>query len=150
MPKGLKFVPIANKIDRAKLKMELEEYWRKIQLMWLMLRKDEKPFPYEKFRPKSTFNSRDKDTVSSREERLWSVGMSSKRFNNLTKKELNSLYNLRGDPTIIIKGANKGSTVVVWDREDYLKQAPKELEDKDVYEEVQNDPSPLTTPLCVL
>ena len=118
--------------------------------MWLMLRKDEKPFPYEKFRPKSTFNSRDKDTVSSREERLWSVGMSSKRFNNLTKKELNSLYNLRGDPSIIIKGANKGSTVVVWDREDYLKQAPKELEDKDVYEEVQNDPSPLTTPLCVL
>ena len=155
MPKGLKFVPIANKIDRAKLKTELEEYWRKIQLMWLILRKDEKPFPYEKFRPKSTFNSRDKDTVieaylSSREERLLSAGMSSKRFNNLTKKELNSLYNLRGDPSIIIKGPNKGSTVVVWDREDYLKQAPKELEDKDVYEEVQNDPSPLTTPLCVL
>ena len=147
MPKGLKFVPIANKIDRAKLKTELEEYWRKLQLMWLMLRKDEKPFPYEKFKPKSTFNSRDMDTVietylSSREETLFNVGMSSKRFNNLTKEELNSLYNLSDDPSIIIKGAHEGSAVVVWDREGYLKQASKELEDNDVYEEVQNDSSP--------
>ena len=33
--------------------------------------------------------------------------------------------------------------MVVWDREDYLKEASKQLEDKDVYEEVQNDPSTL-------
>ena len=31
--KGLKFVPRANKIDRAKLKIELEEYERKLRLM---------------------------------------------------------------------------------------------------------------------
>ena len=30
--------------------------------MW-HFRNDEKPFPYEKFRPKSTFNPRNKDTV---------------------------------------------------------------------------------------
>ena len=50
---------------------------------------------------------------------------------------------LRDDPTIIIKGADKVSAVVVWEREDYLKEASKQLEDKDVYEEVQNDPSTL-------
>ena len=33
--------------------------------------------------------------------------------------------------------------MVVWDRDDYLKEASKQLEDKDVYEEVQNDPSTL-------
>ena len=33
--------------------------------------------------------------------------------------------------------------MVVWDREDYLKEASNQLEDKDVYEEVQNDPSTL-------
>ena len=71
------------------------------------------------------------------------IDISSKRFNNLTKEERNALYNLRDDPTIIIKGADKGSAVVVWDREDYLKEASKQLEDKDVYEEVQNDPSTL-------
>ena len=48
-----------------------------------------------------------------------------KRFNNLTKEERNALCNLRDDPTIIIKGADKGSAVVVWDRGDYLKEASK-------------------------
>ena len=33
--------------------------------------------------------------------------ISSKRFNNLIKEECNELYNLRDDPTIMIKGANK-------------------------------------------
>ena len=34
LSKGLEFVPSANKIDRAKLKRELEEYGRKLCLMW--------------------------------------------------------------------------------------------------------------------
>ena len=67
--------------------------------------------------------------------------ISSKRFNNRTKERHNALYNLRGHPIITIKGTVKGSAVVVWDRGDYLKEASNQLEDKDVYEEVQNDPS---------
>ena len=113
--------------------------------MW-HFRNGEKPFPYKKFRPKSTFNSKNKDTVietylSSLEERLLDIDISSKRSNNLTKEERNSLYNLRDDPTIITQGADESSAVVVWNKEDYLKEASKQLKDKDVYEEVQNDPS---------
>ena len=93
-------------------------------------------------------NPRNKDTVtetylSSLEERLLEIDISSKRFNNLAKEERNELYNLRDDPTIMIKVADKGSEVVFWDREDYLKEASKQLEDQDVYEKVQNDPSTL-------
>ena len=69
------------------------------------------------------------------------IDISSKRFNNLTREERNALYKLRDNPTIIIKAVDKGSAVVFWDREDYLKEAYKQLEDKDVYEEVQNDSS---------
>ena len=68
------------------------------------------------------------------------IDISSKRFNNLTKEERNAIYNLRDDPAIIIKGADKGSAVVAWDRDDYLKEVSKQLENRDVYEEVQNDP----------
>ena len=71
------------------------------------------------------------------------IETSSKRFNNLTKEKRNALNNLRDDPTIVIKGADKDSEVVVWDTEDYLKEASNQLGDKDVYEEVQNDPSTL-------
>ena len=53
------------------------------------------------------------------------IDIFSKRFNNLTREERNALYNLRDDPTIIIKGGDKGSAVVVWHREDYLKESYK-------------------------
>ena len=63
----------------------------------------------------------------------------SKRYNYLTKEERDAFYSLRDDSIIIIKGANKGLDVVVRDNEDYLKEAYKQLEDKEVYEEVSND-----------
>ena len=55
------------------------------------------------------------------------IELPSKRYNNLTKEELDGLYSLRNDSTIIRKGANNGSAVVVWNREDYLKVAYKQL-----------------------
>ena len=119
LSKGLKFVPTANKIDRAKLKTELEEYGRKLRLMW-HFRNDERSFAADRFRPKSSFNPRNKDVIietylSCLEERLLDIEIPSKRFNNLTKEEWEVLYSLKDDPSIIIKGADKGS---VWDRED--------------------------------
>ena len=47
----------ANKIDRTNLKRELEEYGRKLCLMW-HFRNDERTFTTEKLRPKSSFNPR--------------------------------------------------------------------------------------------
>ena len=79
------------------------------------------------------------------------IDISYKKFHNLTREERNALYNLRDDPTIIIKGADKSSAVVVCDREDYLKEAYKKLEDQDVYEEVPNDSSILINAImCAL
>ena len=34
---------------------------------------------------------------------------------------------LKNDKSIVIKSANKGSAVVVWDRDDYIKEAQKQL-----------------------
>ena len=42
-----------------------------------------------------------------------------------------------------MKSADKGFTVAVWDRDDYIKEAEKQLGDKDIYQEVFNDPGPL-------
>ena len=43
----------------------------------------------------------------------------------------------------MIKSADKGSVIVVWDREDYWKEAEKQLGDKQVYEEASDDAAPL-------
>ena len=39
----------------------------------------------------------------------------------------------------IIKEADKGSGIVVWDREDYLAEARTQLKDKDVYQELKGN-----------
>ena len=49
------------------------------------------------------------------------------------------MYLLRDDPSIIIKEADKGSAVVVLDREDYLREANSQLSDQDVYRVVNGD-----------
>ena len=53
------------------------------------------------------------------------------------------MYSLKSDYIIVIKGADKSSRVVNWDREDYLKEAHKQLSDEEAYEEETNDPSTL-------
>ena len=65
------------------------------------------------------------------------------KYNNLTCKERQALYDLKNDKNIVIKGADKGSAVVVWDREDYIKEAEKQLGNSNVYGEVPDDPEPL-------
>ena len=117
--------------------------------MW-HFRNDERPFCKDRFKPKSTFNPRNKDAVietylSCLEERLLDIEIPSKRFNNLTKDERNAMYSLKDDKSIIIKGADKGAAVIVWDREDYLKEASKQLEDNEAYLEDPNDSSALVS-----
>ena len=41
-------------------------------------------------------------------------------YSNVTREELAAINNLKADRTIVIKEADKGSGVVVWDREDYI------------------------------
>ena len=77
------------------------------------------------------------------EERLLDIEILSKRYNNLTKDEREVIYSLKDDPSIIIKETDKGSVVVVWDREEYLEEVYKQLYDSEVYEEVPNDPNVL-------
>ena len=110
LSKGLKFVSSANKIDRAKLKRELEEYGRKFCLMW-HFRNDEEFFSTDKFRPKSSLNLRNKDAIiktylSFLEERLLDIEIPSQRYKDLFKEEHDALYSLRTDSSVIIKGAD--------------------------------------------
>ena len=44
------------------------------------------------------------------------------------------------DKSIINKGPDKVAAVIIWESEDYLKEAIKHLEDKEVYLQLLNDP----------
>ena len=43
---------------------------------------------------------------------------------------------LAGNRSIVIRKADKGSTVVVWERNDYILEAEKQLSDANIYKDV--------------
>ena len=148
LSKRLNFALTSNKIDKAKLKMELEALGRILQLKW-HFRNEENEFDLDQFKLKSSFNPHNKDAaieiyMSSLEEELMKLEIPKGKYNNLTCKERQALHNLKNNNNIVIKGADKGSAVVTWDREDYIKEAKKKkLGDGDFYEDVPGDPEPL-------
>ena len=142
LSKGLKFVPTPINVNRAVLKEELEIFGRRLRLLW-HFRNEESNSNYNRFRPKSKFNPKGKDAaieiyLSRLEEEILSID-TQLNYSNLTKEERQALKNLQNDHSIVIKEADKGSAVVVWDREDYLREAEGQLSDQNVYEELSGD-----------
>ena len=56
---------------------------------------------------------------------------------NLSGEEWKALRALAANKTIAIKAADKGYSVVVWDRSDYFQEASRQHQDKSVYEDVR-------------
>ena len=71
--------------------------------------------------------------VSKLENKVFSVLPGTPRNYNLPKEEWSAMRGLAEDRTIILKPADKGSCVVLWDRVDYLAEAEKQLQDVDIY-----------------
>ena len=62
-------------------------------------------------------------------------------YHNLTPEEKMALRQLARDETIIIKNADKGSGIVVEDRDKYIEAGKKHLSDRSIYEESDYDPT---------
>ena len=142
LSKGLKFMPTPKHINKARIKEELETYGRKLRLMW-HYRNQEREIIINPFKKKSKFNPKRKDAaieiyLSRLEEEIFALDKKLS-YSNLTKQERHALYSLRDDTSVIIKEADKGSGIVVWDREDYLAEARTQLKDKDVYQELKGN-----------
>ena len=63
---------------------------------------------------------------------LFEVCKSNSGYSNLSKEEWQYKRLLANDRSIVIKKADKDSCMVVWDREDYIAEASKQLNDESV------------------
>ena len=70
--------------------------------------------------------------------------MNNSTQSNLSDEECKALRNLADDKSIVIKGADKGSSVIVWHRDDYLQEASRQLRDTNIYEDVKFNENILT------
>ena len=121
---------------------ELENFDRKLRLKWFF-RNDERQFNINPFKQKSKFNPRKNDAtiefyLNRLEEEILSLDMKIS-CSTLTRGERNALYSLRDDTSINIKDAYKGPGAAVWNRDDYLEEAKKQLDDKEIHQELRRD-----------
>ena len=71
--------------------------------------------------------------LSQIEKELFEVCKSNLGYSNFSKEEWQCMHLLANNKSIIIKKTDKGLCVVVWDSEDYIAEASKQLNDESVY-----------------
>ena len=59
---------------------------------------------------------------------------------NLSQNELKALQELRSNPNIVIKPADKGGAIVLMNKQDYLNEGLRQLNDPQFYKEIQRNP----------
>ena len=142
LEKGLDFAPVQNKVNEPELRKDFDEFCRQMRIKWHFRNE-----PSEKFSTIPAFRSKSswKPTtghpnlevfLSSVEKELLEDKGTSLRYSNLSTEEWEAIRSLADDRSIVIKKADKGSAVVVWERNDYIKEAEKQLGDKSVYQKV--------------
>ena len=78
----------------------------------------------------------DRNFLSKVENDLFKVVDKELWYSNFTSEEWKALRSLADDKQIVIKKADKGFCVVIWDRDDYLPEAERLLKDENVYRNV--------------
>lgn len=146
---------------KTKQTLEILAFFRRLRLKEHFSRKDssndhtdEPPPPlhnleeHKLYRPKSTWEPAPGkcgalesyiDAVESDIEKL----LTNQKIvpDNLTKEERSALQRLKNRDDIVIKKADKGSTVVVLDKQAYLAEANRQLTDDRFYKKLDSDPT---------
>ena len=137
------FVPTPEKINRWQLKNDLEKFGRNIRLRMHFANEVRPNFSESpSFRIPSNWTPYIKDVylemyLSEIEEEFMKINEHGMNYSNLSKEERDALYYLSHDDSIIIKPADKGSGIVIWDRSDYLLECRRQLSEQQVYEKIE-------------
>ena len=149
LSKGLNFCPTPKEINKFELAKDISEFGRimkcKAYFAGVGEVRHNKLDRETRFKAKST---RIPDRVdpalelflNSLNEKVLLIEERGKNFSNLDQDEKRALKDLKGYNDIVIKGADKGSAVVVWGKKDYCEEACRQLGDTTVYELVKENP----------
>ena len=77
--------------------------------------------------------------LSEIEDEIMQLDEQGQSYPNLTKKEGEAMKELMNDCNITIKPADKGSGIVIWNTQDYLRECENQLPDMNVYEKVEGE-----------
>ena len=153
LSKGLGFCPTPEAPEIEDIIQDLDNFKRKtrIQLFFTDPNQGSKPesipsggpFEHRSFKLKSTFNPvgpfQLESMFNSIEQDLHRQKYKQPRKKNLTKEEYKAIKSLKNNRNIIIKPADKGSAVVILDREYYINEGQRQLNDTKFYEKTTSN-----------
>ena len=129
--KGLDFAPTQKTLNEPELRKDFEEFSHRMRCKWNFRNQPTNDFSeIPAFRPKCrwkpTKGNASLEVFLSRVEReLFSDEINDSTQSNLSGEEGKGLKNVADDWSFVIKSTDKGSSVVVWDRDDYLQEASR-------------------------
>ena len=146
LSRGLSFCPTPRQANHEEILDDLESYFRRLCLKEFFLDEDEDTSDSAEtqtpFRPPSQWMPlKGKEAaietyikkVRMDVERQLKVNKNKQCADNLPSIERNAHQNLRQRTDIVIKPADKGSAVVVLSKEDYIKEADRQLNNQSYY-----------------
>ena len=144
LEKALDFAPNQKSINENELRKDFEYFSRRMRIRWNFRDQPSEDFSDKPaFRPKSNWKHPPGHPglelfLSQLEKEIFNglLNDSISIPSNMSKEEWEALRGLADDRSIVIKQADKGSCVVVWCRDDYIKEANKQLEAKTVNKDI--------------
>ena len=148
LSKGLGFCPTPGAPDIGDIIRDLDSFKRKtrIQLFFTDPTQGSKtesipsggPFEHRSFKLKSTFNPvgpfQLESMFHSIKQDLHRQKYKEPKKKNLTKEEYKAIKSLKNNKNIIMKPADKGSAIVILNRESYINEGYRQLNDTKFYE----------------
>lgn len=150
LSRGLKFCPTPEGIDAYQLRKDITEYARRVRLREYFYNDETVESDFSEtpaFKKKSSWCPKKNREmvleayVRELENKILSSDLDTRVNRNLTREEQRAFSNLRRYNDIIIKEADKGSGVVIMDREIYIAEGKRQLSDAKVYKKLPRDPT---------
>ena len=141
LSKGLGFVPTPPIPHPSAIQKDINKFARTLRLKYEFQQSKPKK---RKFKPQSNYIP-PPSTNNCLEDYIYALKIEATKLkphktkNNLSQRQRIALRKLKQRKDIIIKKADKGSTVVIQDRQEYIETGLEHLSDRDTYNELQED-----------
>ena len=141
LDKGLNFIPTPKQISKAPILEAASQFGRRLKITYHFRRSKFQHQP-EKFTEKSNWEPSDKSMPSDILETIKIINSDLENMeiptqsNNLSKMEISALKDLRNNPHIVIKPADKGSATVIMDKDNYISEGYRQLNNPSHYKKL--------------
>ena len=141
LDKGLNFIPTPKNVTKIPIMEAASNFGRRLKIAY-HFRESKVNHQPEKFIDKSKWEPPDKSMLSEILETIQNINTDltnmevPKHTQNLPNAELAALKQLRSNPFIVIKPADKGSSSVIMDKDNYISEGYRQLDNPSHYKKL--------------